>query len=81
MIVVRPSFLLMLVIGLSQELQRYDPLDVVLQPLVPGVVAVPAPHRVLDGLLFSYSPPEPRNNFRGVTGSAARPAAPNDSYR
>ena len=33
---------------LPQELQRYDPLDVMLQPFVPGDWAGPAPHRSLE---------------------------------
>ena len=37
---------------LPQELQRYDPLDVKLQPLVSGNMAGPAPHRLPESLLF-----------------------------
>src|SRR4029077_443244 len=36
---------------LPQELQRYDPLDVKLRPLVPGNMAGSAPHRPLESLL------------------------------
>src|SRR5208283_813160 len=37
---------------LPQELQRYDPLDIMLQPFVPGALAGPAPYRLAEGLLF-----------------------------
>src|SRR5260370_33710831 len=35
---------------LPQELQRYDPLDVTLQPFVPGKRACPAPNRLPESL-------------------------------
>ena len=63
---------------LPQELQRYDPRDIMLQPLVLANMARPAPPGCPK---VPYSVLDPRNTFRCVTGSAARPTAVNGSYR